>query len=350
LIEVSAYELFQERSPAAQAALYSGEEFDPSIANREILPIKPFTEGLGVRDSGMAKTKRGRLAPVLMWGLSIAAWFVALIEIGLRLYKPTSSLQYSLLLAEGKEPVIAEMAVMYRAGDDLAIYCGVVGTALMLLAILYVPLRRLRFFRSIASNTMWFDFHLMAGTMGPAFIVLHSALQLSSWVSAAFWSMVIVFISGVIGRYLYTQVPDLMNGRELEELDHKRSFQTLKNQYPHAVMESEAILGPHKLAADNVAARANMLRSFFWILAEDLKRPGRSSSRRRIFKAAGVPPEVAAELNHRTGRMMLIHRRKVLATHAHLLLHSWKKVHVPFSIIMALISSYHIYLAFPRSF
>src|SRR5690606_4553607 len=164
------------------------------------------------------RSKRGRLAPVIMWGLSLTAWFLAVAEIGLRMYKPTSSLQYVLLRGEGLEPVIAEMKVGFRAGSDLAIYCGYFGTALMLLAILYVPLRRMKSFRRIASNTMWFDFHLMAGTMGPAFIVLHSAFKLDNWVSAAFWSMIIVFVSGVIGRYLYTQVPDLLNGRELEEL------------------------------------------------------------------------------------------------------------------------------------
>lgn len=349
LIEVSAYELFQERSPAAQAALYTGAPYDPNSANLEILPIEPFTEGIGVRDAGMAKTKRGRLAPVLMWGLSLTAWFLALAEIGLRLYKPTSSLQYVLLRGQGLEPVIAEMKVGFRAGNDLAIYCGYVGTGLMLLAILYVPLRRIKSFRGFASNTMWFDFHLMSGTMGPAFIVLHSAFKLDNWVSAAFWSMIIVFVSGVIGRYLYTQVPDLLNGRELEELDHKRAFQALYRQYGNAVTVSDQILVPHKTAADNIAAHAGMLRSFFWLMMEDIKRPSRWLHRRRVFRATGIPRVGVAELSRRTGRMMLINRRMVLASRTQLLLHSWKKVHVPFSIIMAGIAAVHIYLAFGKS-
>jgi hypothetical protein len=319
------------------------------MANLEILPIEPFTEGIGVRDAGMAKTNRGRLAPVLMWGLSLTAWFLAVAEIGLRMYKPTSSLQYVLLRGQGLEPVIAEMKVGFRAGNDLAIYCGYVGTALMLLAILYVPLRRIKSFRVFASNTMWFDFHLMSGTMGPAFIVLHSAFKLDNWVSAAFWSMIIVFVSGVIGRYLYTQVPDLLNGRELEELDHKRAFQALHKQYGNAVNASHQILGPHKTAADNIAAHAGMLRSFLWLMMEDLKRPSRYLYRKRIFGATGMPREGVAELSRRTGRMMLINRRMVLASRTQMLLHSWKKVHVPFSIIMAGIAAVHIYLDWGKS-
>jgi Fe-S-cluster-containing hydrogenase component 2 len=349
LIEVSAYDLFQERSPAAQAALYTGAPFDPTIENLEILPVEPFTEGIGVRDAGMAKTKRGRLAPVLMWGITLTAWFLAVAEIGLRMYKPTSSLQYVLLRGKGLEPVIAEMKVGFRAGNDLAIWCGYIGTGLMLIAILYVPLRRIKSFRNFASNTMWFDFHLMSGTMGPAFIVLHSAFKLDNWVSAAFWSMIIVFVSGVIGRYLYTQVPDLLNGRELEELDHNRAFQALRKKYGHAVDVAGTILGPHKASADHIADHAGMIRSFLWLIMEDLKRPSRWMYRKRAFGSTGIPREGVAELSRRTGRMMLINRRRVLASRTQLLLHSWKKVHVPFSIIMAAISVVHIYLAFGRS-
>ncbi len=349
LIEVSAYELFQERSPEAQAAAGTMPNIKTGFGHREVLPIEPFTEGIGVRDAGMAKTRRGRLGPVLMWGISITAFLLAFAEIMLRVYRPTSSLQYVILRAEGAEPAIAQMKVGFRAGSDLAINCGYVGTGLMLLAILYVPLRRIKSFRKIASNTMWFDFHLMAGTMGPAFIVLHTGLKLDNWVSAAFWSMVIVFISGVVGRYLYTQVPDLLNGRELEKLDHERAFRGLRVEYAAAVAESDAILAPHKQLAESIAANGNMVRSFFWVILEDLRRPSRWLSRRRVFARTGVPKKVAAELERRTGRMMLIGRRKVLASHAQLLLHSWKKVHVPFSILMAAIASVHIYLAFGKS-
>ncbi|MBL4636833.1 MAG: hypothetical protein JKY56_23480 [Kofleriaceae bacterium] len=69
-------------------------------------------------------------------------------------------------------------------------------------------------------------------------------------------------------------------------------------------------------------------------------------ARRSLLKQSGAPKEVQRELQRRIGRMMLVNRRKVLATRAQLLLHSWKKVHVPFSIIMALIASVHIWLAF----
>jgi hypothetical protein len=84
-------------------------------------------------------------------------------------------------------------------------------------------------------------------------------------------------------------------------------------------------------------------------MMEDLKRPSRWLYRKRAFGSTGIPRAAVAELSRRTGRMMLINRRRVLASRTQLLLHSWKKVHVPFSIIMAAISAVHIYLAFGKS-
>lgn len=346
LVEINAYDLFRERSAATVMAARTGYERDIALGDQDILPTDPFTKGVGVRNAGMAKVRRGRLAPVLLWGVALAAWFLALAEILLRIYQPTSSLQYVLLRSEGLEPAIAQLKVGYRAGSDLAVYCGYIGTGMMILAILYTPLRRLRTFRRVASNTMWFDFHMMAGTMGPAFIVLHSALKLDNWVSAAFWSMVIVVISGVIGRYLYTQVPDLLNGRELEELDHQKAMNRLRAEYPQAARVADNLLENHRARAAQVGSSARLLGAFWWILMEDFRRPGRWLRRKRLFRAANVPRRVAKELAHRTGRMQLIERRRVLVPRAQVLLHAWKKVHVPFSMIMAAIAAVHIWWAF----
>jgi len=242
-----------------------------------------------------------------------------------------------------------EGIVRYRAGSGLAVNCGYIGTGLMLIAILYAPLRRLKAFRRLASNTMWFDFHMMAGTMGPAFILLHTALKLDNWVSTAFWSMVIVVLSGVIGRYLYTKVPDLTNGRELEELDHQRAIARLGVSHPHAASLADQVIGLERARAQWVTERRRLVGAFIWIVVEDLARPFRWVRRARAFRAAGAPPRVARDLAYRTGRLLLVERRRVLLPRAQLLLHAWKKVHVPFSFVMAGIAAVHIWLVFQNS-
>ncbi len=344
LIELSAHDLFRERSDSARALAKAGYDRDLRRDNKELLPTTPFTRGISVRDGGRAKIRRGKMFPVIFWGIGLAAFLLAVAEIILRAYWPTNSFQYFL---EMNDPDAVQAMVIekigFLPGDELAMLCGYIGTVLMLIATLYPMMRRMKMFRWIASNTMWFDFHMMTGTVGPMFIVLHAAFKLDNWVASAFWAMVIVVVSGVIGRYLYTQVPDLAHGRELEELEHQRAFARLRHQHPEATQAAERMLAHHRDAATRVARNANFLWALTWLVLEDLRRPTRWFARRRKLRKTHAPKAVVRELIRRTGRMILIDRRGVLVPRAQLLLHSWKKVHVPFTIVMVVISIVHIY-------
>ena len=247
------------------------------------------------------------------------------------------------------EEAIAQMKVGFRAGSDLAIDCGWLGTGLMVFAMLYTPLRRINAFRKIAANTMWFDLHLLTGTMGPAFVILHSGINYKTYAAGAFWSMMIVFLSGVMGRYLYTQIPNMLNGRELEELDHKRALANLKKSHSNAVDIAEDLLERRRREVDRIANLESLWGAFVWLIKDDLGRPARWMKRRGLIKATKIPGRLAREISSRTGRLILVERRRVFATQAHLILHSWKKIHVPFSIIMTLLTLHHVWLEYPKT-
>jgi hypothetical protein len=212
----------------------------------------------------------------------------------------------------------------------------------MMVATAYPLMRRVKAFRFLASNTMWFDFHMMSGTIGPMFVVLHAAFKLDNWVASAFWAMVIVVLSGVIGRYLYTQVPDLAHGRELEELEHQRAFARLRKPHPEATGIAEGIIAGHRERAARVARTAGFIGALWWLMMEEIRRPLRWLGRRSKLRKTAAPRAVVRELIRRTGRMILIDRGSVLVPRAQLLLHSWKLVHVPFTIIMVILSIIHI--------
>ncbi|MEO8702403.1 MAG: 4Fe-4S dicluster domain-containing protein, partial [Kofleriaceae bacterium] len=190
LIELNAYDLFRERSPKMAAIGRTG--FDSDLENKdrkEVLPVMPFTEGLAIKSGGIAKLKRGRYAPLLMWLVGISTWIVALAEIMLRTSLGDAGKKASFMF-EGSWAEVARRAMFVDMPDDgsldkvglmlqevkfspenqLATYCGLVGAGLMIIAAIYPFFRRIKMFRWLASNTMWFDFHLMAGTIGPMFI------------------------------------------------------------------------------------------------------------------------------------------------------------------------------------
>ena len=349
LIEIDAYDLFRERSPAMAELGRTGFDHDLTKKDRrEVLPVMPFTEGMDIRSGGLAKVKRGRYAPLLFWFVGIMVFLVALGEALLRMYAPSQSYlfhQVSQLADNVDKPLEALLEdVHFRAGDQLSTYCGLIGTILMSIAAIYPMFRRLRAFRWLASNTMWFDFHLMAGCVGPMFIALHSVLRLDTWVSVAFWSMVIVVASGFLGRYLYTQVPEMSGGVELEELDHERTFQRARPVLTVAIAELDRELAQQRAHAQLTAKSPSVLKALRWLIFQDIARIPRTLARRNRLKALGVDAPTRRDLARRAGRMIVIARRQVVAPKAQLLLHSWKKVHVPFTVLLTGVSIAHIYL------
>jgi Fe-S-cluster-containing hydrogenase component 2 len=354
LIEINAYDLFRERSPKMAHLAMTGFHHDLQKRDRkEVLPVMPFIEGLAVRSGGIAKIKRGRHAPLLFWLIGIFVFLLALAEALLRLYAPEMSFRFSQLenLAEFKDlPVEAIIEkVTFRPGDQLSTYCGLVGMVLMVIAAVYPIFRRIKLFRWLASNTMWFDFHLMAGTVGPMFIGLHSVLRLDTWVSAAFWSMAITVISGFLGRYLYTQVPELASGVELEELDHERQFQKARPVLTVPMAEIDRELAAHRAKAQRVAMSTSLLRALWWLIFQDIGRIPRTIARRSRLAQLGVDRVTRKDLARRAARMIVIARRQVVAPKAQLLLHSWKKVHVPFTVLLTAFAIAHISISWSRA-
>jgi Fe-S-cluster-containing hydrogenase component 2 len=346
LIEIKPTDLFQDKSEIARKAARAGFDQTVIVSAKDMLPEDPFRKGLGITDFADAKVKRGRISPALTWGIGVGAFLLALAEIVLRLWKPTWSLQYFLHRLDGLEPAIAQLKVGYRPGSELAVLLGYVGTGLLLVTMLYPLRKRIGILQRIATGAAWFDVHLMAGFVGPAFVTLHSALKLDLPVSSfAYWSMAVVVLSGIIGRYLTIQVPEILHGRELEELEHERALARLRASAPEAVAVLDGELAAHRVRAMQVSARSGLLGSFGWVLADDLRRPFRAISWRLRLRGTTTSWKLRRQVLRHAGRLMLAARRRVLVPRTTSVLHRWKMVHVTFTFILAVGTIVHVVLA-----
>src|SRR5262245_56931767 len=136
----------------------------------------------------------------------------------------------------------------------------------------------------------------------------------------------------------------MLNGRELEELEHERAFARLRTTFPKATADVDRELGEHARRADKVARGRGMILALIWLIAEDLRRPFRRLARKKRLGKLGITGKDRRELARRAARMMLVHRSRVIAPKAQLLLHSWKKVHVPFTVLLTVFSAAHIWV------
>ena len=113
--------------------------------------------------------------------------------------------------ARGYMPQHQLMRPSGRVGQPL----GVAGFALMLVPVAYAIRKKVRRLREAGSLKTWLEVHVFCGIVGPVLVSFHTAFKFNGIVSVAYWSMVLVALSGVVGRYLYLRIPRSLRGQEL---------------------------------------------------------------------------------------------------------------------------------------
>ncbi|MDD4969232.1 MAG: hypothetical protein PHT07_07345 [Paludibacter sp.] len=93
---------------------------------------------------------------------------------------------------------------------------GVIGSFLIVFGIFsYMIRKRVKMFVRVGVLKYWLEFHIFLCTLGSVFVVYHTTFKFGGIVSVGFWSLAIVWTSGLIGRYIYIQIPHTIEGREL---------------------------------------------------------------------------------------------------------------------------------------
>ena len=106
-------------------------------------------------------------------------------------------------------------------GPNLVYDLGVAG-GLMMLALFLYPLRKhVRFMRSWGAPKFWFASHMALGILGPLVILVHSGFRFGSVnAGVALACMIVVMLSGVVGRFIYRRIHHGLYGERatLQEL------------------------------------------------------------------------------------------------------------------------------------
>jgi len=128
---------------------------------------------------------------------------------------------------------------MLTSETGLGYFLGIIGSLMMLLLLLYPLRKRMKALRFLGNVRIWFRVHMIFGLVGPALIILHSNFSLGSLNgSIAFISMLIVAISGLVGRFFYGRIHRGLYGHRTsvrEYLSDAERFKSAFNlDYAHA--------------------------------------------------------------------------------------------------------------------
>jgi hypothetical protein len=126
-------------------------------------------------------------------------------------------------------------------------WLGIAGSSLMLLLLLYPLRKRFRSLQAIGSVTFWFNTHMILGVLGPVLVMWHANFKLGSInCSVALITMLVVAISGVIGRFLHRKINLHLYGRKAEAREVLADADELRG-----------FLGSDAAVADNMVAQLN---------------------------------------------------------------------------------------------
>ena len=90
------------------------------------------------------------------------------------------------------------------AESGIGYWFGIIGGSMMLILLIYPLRKRFRRWAMIGSVKSWFRIHMILGLAGPVIIIFHSGFKLGSFNSSvAFFCMLTVALSGLVGRKLY---------------------------------------------------------------------------------------------------------------------------------------------------
>lgn len=215
---------------------------------------------------------------------------------------------------------------------------GILGTFMILFGVaIYIARKRYNFMAKQLRLKYLLEFHIFLCTLGPILILFHTAFKFGGLVSVAFWSMVAVVASGVIGRFIYIQIPRTIEGRELSlnEVKGMRSelIDKLKN---NSVLDADLI--PSVMSRDveggvpnktSIIARYLEERKAVSAIRNSLRsRNMAASERKEVIRM--VKDEFA--LSHRIGRLQTMQQ----------LFKYWHVAHLPFALIMLIVLIIHV--------
>jgi Fe-S-cluster-containing hydrogenase component 2 len=366
LVEVLPQDVVSQLPDQARASAKAGFDRTAAINVNQLNQTSAFVKGLQIPELGRARAARTKVLIGMWWTIGLIAVALGTAEIVLRKVWPEFSGSFWIAThVDGIDPELALPRIDFRPGCELAVNFGYAGTFIMISGLAYVWRRRLGFMKNWGSLRAWFDWHVMTGVIGPTFILMHSAAKLDNWVSMAFWSMIATVISGLLGRYLTTELPERASTAMVETLEVDRKLAELRHAHPGVRVADgwfegyrrrvanweKRLIGKGKDgkgAKDKKPTFIGSVFTFFWVIKDDLGRGRRLRALRKALRAAvrgKGARKVRREAARYAERLALLERRRVLLPRLAPLFEQWKAVHIPMSVILTIIAGIHIFLA-----
>ena len=244
-----------------------------------------------------------------------------------------------------------------RPSGPVGISLGLMGVASFVAIFLYAIRKRWKPLGRIGKTKNWLDIHVVMGISAPILITFHAGFKMRNLAGVSYWIMMAVMLSGIVGRYLYAQIPRRINAAELSLKEMQSMTAEITEELQEQSLVSAAELQPLLAVPTKEKVEAMPVGvALLLMMICDLKRPFLVARiRRRALTGAKMittlwglrtSPEPGLEkvIDLARRRSWIATKMSFLAK-THQVFHLWHVVHRPFSYSFAILVVVHITVA-----
>ncbi len=257
------------------------------------------------------------------------------------------------ILDQAHRPLSAKHDYLKPSGT-IGLRLGILGLVIFLLIYLYPLRKRWPALQRIGKTKNWLDFHIMLGLTAPVIVSFHCAFKIHGFAGMAYWTMIGLTVSGIIGRYFYAQIPRSIGAAEMSWKEMSGlSAQLMEELHVQKAVPASMLASIFRLPGSQEVQAMSLWRALLQMLWLDLTRPFKVCALRRraagwferLTTLGGIFHTRHAELE---GAIALASKQAALAkrilflSKTHRVFHLWHVIHVPFSLSFAIFVIIHV--------
>lgn len=228
-----------------------------------------------------------------------------------------------------------------RQSGSVGHFLGILGTFFMVVLLAYSLRKRLRFMRGWGNLNDWLEAHIFLGLAGPVLVLFHTVFEFSGLVGICFWAMMLVVVSGIIGRYIYQAIPRSISGMELNRIELEAEEIALTYELRKRLPVGHPLWD--RLTGFEKGARRTAPGGGLWTGGETARL--RATFNRALKKSRALSHGERRKLLGLLIKRQKLMRRKAFLDRTQKILNYWHLLHIPFVVLMFLILLVHIYVS-----
>jgi hypothetical protein len=243
---------------------------------------------------------------------------------------------------------------LLRPSGTIGLKLGFVGMFVFFAIFLYPLRKRWPWLMKQGNTRHWLDIHVLLGLAAPFIIAFHSSFKFQGFAGIAFWIMAAVSASGVVGRYLYSQIPRTLNAAQLSHKETQEVQAQLSAQLAEQRLLPQADLQAMlRLPSPQTVEKLPIAIAIIYMMILDVVRVLRVARLRRhalsgmeaLTTIGGLLPTKHPELERAVTTAQqeaALAKRILFLSRSEKVFHLWHVVHKPFSYTFAVLALVHI--------